>query len=174
MLASIRQAITTYLQSQIEAGQLPAISTVLGLPSELLTAEIFAPPAEDATPGAAVILWVQRSQSRLYAPPLLYEDRYTLDLIVLARDFTANAVRCQQTADAACDQLRASIKASKTANASNVVWQWGLGNAGGGVPDIVMTMQLPELIQRSNATLVEVRADIMVEVIELTPQQLTS
>jgi hypothetical protein len=173
--ATIRAAIGDYLVAQQTAGNLGSVASISPAPQALNSADVFANLAESSAGdapgvGAAVWIYLQTSDSTLYAAPTNYADLFSCELIVLALDTSGDAVNAQAIADNALDELRAMVKASRTVNAPDVVFVWGVGDLSkAGSLDIHVAQDLPTLVGSTTAVLVA--GSVTVNVIQLTPQQ---
>jgi hypothetical protein len=173
--ATTRAAITSYLQDQMTAGNLPSIASISSAPQPINVADIYyqasgTSSGDEVNIGAAVWLYLAEAHSLLYAPPANWGQQYTLDLIVLVNDPSGDGVNAQIIMDNALDELRSVIRANRNAGDPSVVFAWGVGDLlHAGSEDIRIMQHFPDTIG-ANTTAVNISAIIEVSVIALTTQ----
>lgn len=174
MIASIRAAITEWLQSQTASSS--NIGTVYSVPPRITPTGAFVPPgATTVGSGAIVFLYIAAADQQLISiggpKSGVYSGVYEVNLVVVSQNVAGDVVQAQETMDEAMGELTRAIMANRTANTSNgTVFVWGLGSRAGDQPDIKVAMELPLTVGQKA---VYIWGSINVMVQELTQQGAT-
>jgi hypothetical protein len=174
MIAEIRAAITTWLQSQTASSA--NIGTVYSVPPRITPTGAFVPPgAATSGSGAIVFLYIETVDQKLISmggpESGVYSGVYAVNLVVVSQNVAGDVVKAQTTMDNAMGELTRAIMANRTANTINgTVFVWGLGGRSGDEPDIKGNMELPLTVGQKA---VYIWGSINVMVQELTQQGAT-
>jgi len=174
MIAEIRAAITSWLQSQTASSA--NIGTVYAVPPRITPTGSFVPPVGTTTgSGAIVFLYIQTADQQLISiggpESGVYSGVYTVDLVVVTQNVQGDVEQAQETMDHAMGELIRAIMANRTANTvDGTVFVWGLGSRSRDQPDIKTNMELP-LVVTQRTVMIWGSIEVMVQ--ELTQQGAT-
>lgn len=152
--ATVRAAITAYLQSGIAAGAIPSLSKVFGHPPALTPeGDFYANQGPGFASGAAIYLHLITHDERRIAIGGATSGRksrpYHVGLICVLRSTKPDTQIVGADNDLFLDGVTGWIQANRTAGVQegSTFFQWGEGDEGPGSIDLVVKAGMPKKIR---------------------------